>query len=139
MPQEQFQKVKQNQKSQSREFRRRSRLHSYSLHKKRCDPKSDARRWKRPSKSKILSVRLLPGLSTKQPEIKKAMEMQAEAEHRRVKETSRAKIRQARGKQQDFDSVEQHSSVQDPGAQAQSKQKRTRDQQACLRRNQQRP
>ena len=31
--------------------------------------------------------------------------------------------------QQDWDSVEQHSSVQDPGAQAQSKQKRTRDQQ----------
>ena len=28
-------------------------------------------------------VRLLSGLSTKQPEIKKAMEMQAEAEHHR--------------------------------------------------------
>ena len=48
-------------------------------------------------------------------------------------------ISQARGKQQDCDSVEQHSSVQDPGAQTQSNQKRTRDQQACLRRYQQRP
>ena len=32
---------------------------------------------------KILSVRLLSAFSTKQPVIKKAMEMQAEAEHRR--------------------------------------------------------
>ena len=35
------------------------------------------------SESKVLSVRLLSGLSTKQPETKKAMEMQAEAEHLR--------------------------------------------------------
>ena len=40
-------------------------------------------------------------------------------------------------KQRDCDSVEQHPSVQNPGAQAQPKQKRTRDQQACLRRCQQ--
>ena len=38
----------------------------------------------------------------------------------------------ARGRQPDCDMVQQHSSVQDPGAQAQSKQKRIWDQQACL-------
>ena len=36
---------------------------------------TDARSWKRPSESKELSVRLLSGLSTKQPEIKEAVEM----------------------------------------------------------------
>ena len=50
-----------------------------------------------------------------------------------VKDTS-SEINLARGWQPDCDSVEQHSSVQDPGAHALSKQKRTRDQQECLRR-----
>ena len=36
--------------------------------RKRCNPRLCARRWKRPSKSEILSIRLLSGLSTKQPE-----------------------------------------------------------------------
>ena len=49
-----------------------------------------------------------------------------------VKKTRRATFRRNED-QQGWDSVEQHSSVQDPGAQAQSKQKCTRDQQACLR------
>ena len=68
----------------------------------------------------------------KQPDIKKAMEMQAEAERRRGEGGQQSEINQG-GKQPDCDSVEQHPSVQDPGAQAQPKQKRTRDQQACLR------
>ena len=81
----------------SPEFTRRSRVHSHSLHKKRCDQKSNAGSWKRPSGSKVLSVRmLLSGLSTKQPEIKKAMEMQAEAEHRRSDGTPQNEINMAR-------------------------------------------
>ena len=65
-----------------------------------------------------LSVRLLSGLSTKQPVIKKAMEMQAEAECRRSERDQQSEINLARGKQPGRDSVEQHPSVQDPGAQA---------------------
>ena len=42
-------------------------------------------------KARLLPARLLSGLSTNHPEIKKAMEMEAEAEHRRGKETGRAK------------------------------------------------
>ena len=125
--------------SQCRKFRRRSRFHSHSLHKKRCDPKSDARRRKRPSESKELSVMLLSGLSTKQPAIREATEMQAEAERRRSERDQQGEINLAREKQPDRDSVERQSAAQDPGAQAQSKQKRTRDQQACLRRYQQGP
>ena len=53
----------------------------------------------------------------------------------RVKETSRAKSAWHE-EQQGCDSVEQHSSVQDRGAHAQPKQKRTRDQQAKNRENQ---
>ena len=53
------------------------------------------------------TLRLLSGLSTKQPEIKKAVEMLAKPNAAEVKETSRAKsIWQGR------DSVEQHPSVQ---------------------------
>ena len=69
-----------------------------------------------------------------------AMEMQAEAERRKRAESlqsegdQQSEINLARGKQPGCDSVEQHSSVQDPGAQAQSKQKRTRDQQVPFRR-----
>ena len=67
------------------------------------------------------------------------MEMQAEAERRRSERDQQSEITLARGKQPDRDSVEQHPSVQDPGAQARQKQKRTRDEQACLRRYQQGP
>ena len=73
------------------ESRRRSRFHSHSLLRKQCDQKSDAWSWKRPSESKELSVRLLPGLSTKQPEIKNEVEMKAKPNAAEVKETSRAK------------------------------------------------
>ena len=76
---------------------------------------------------------LLSGLSTKQPVIREATEMQAEAERRRSETDQQGEINLAREKQPDRDSVEQHPSVQDPGAHAQSKQKRTRDQQAYLR------
>ena len=55
-------------KSISRLFRRRSRFHSYSMHRNRCDLRLCARRWKRPSKTEILSIWLFSGLSTKQPE-----------------------------------------------------------------------
>ena len=96
MPHEQFQSVKQHQNPSPESFFRRSRVHSHSLHKKRSDPKSDARSWKRLSESKVLSVRLLSGLSTKQQEIKKAMEMQAEAEHRRSDGDPQNKINLAR-------------------------------------------
>ena len=72
-------------------------------------------------------------------QIKKAMEMEAEAEHRRLEGDQQSEINLARGKQPDRDSVEQHPSVQDPGAQARQKQKRTRDQQACIRRYERRP
>ena len=51
-----------------------------------------------------------------EPDIKKAMVMQAEAEHRRSDGDQQSEINLARGKQQDCDSVEQHPSVQDPGA-----------------------
>ena len=74
--------------------------------------------------------------------IKQAMEMQVEADRRKREEILQSEgdqlreIHLAQGEQQDCDSVEQHSSVQDPGAQAQSKQKRTRDQQAKHRENQ---
>ena len=68
---------------------------------------------------KELSVRLLSGLSTKQPVIKNAVEMQAEAERRRRQND----INLASGKQPDRDSVEQHPPVQDPGAQARQQQK----------------
>ena len=63
------------------------------------------------------------------------MEMQAEAEPHQtcgelaeVKKTSRAKSIWHEEEQQDCDIVEQPSSVQDPGAHAQPKQKRTREQ-----------
>ena len=62
-----------------------------------------------------------------------------EAERHRSERDQQSEISLARGKQPDRDSVEQHPSVQDPGAQARQKQKRTRDQQARLQRNQQRP
>ena len=64
--------------------------------------------------------------------IKQAMEMQAEAEHRKREEILQSEgdqqsdINLARGKQPDCDSVEQHSSVQDPGAHSQPKQKMSR-------------
>ena len=45
----------------------------------------------------------------------------------RVEETSRAKSAWRNEEQQDYDSVEQQSSVQDPGAHAQAKQKRTQE------------
>ena len=72
-------------------------------------------------------------------QIKKAMEMEAEAEHRRLEGDQQSEINLARGKQPDRDSVEQHPSVQNPGAQARQKQTRTRVQQAYLRRYEQRP
>ena len=65
--------------------------------------------------------------------------MQAEAEHIERAESlqregdQQSEINVARGKQPDCCSVEQQSSVQDPGAQAQSKQKHTRDQPVYLR------
>ena len=52
----------------SREFMKRSRFHSYSLHRKRCDPRLRTRRWKRLSMGGVLSVGLLSGLSTERPE-----------------------------------------------------------------------
>ena len=55
----------------------------------------------KPSESKVLSVRLLSGLSTKQPEIKKVTEMEAEAEHRREEGNQQSEINLARGKQPD--------------------------------------
>ena len=55
-------------KSSSRKFRRISRFRNYSLHRKRCDPRLRTRRWKRPSKSEILPIRLFSGLSAEQPE-----------------------------------------------------------------------
>ena len=65
--------------------------------------------------------------------IKKAMEMmQAEAERRRSERDQQNEINLARVKQPDRDSVEQHPTVQDPSAQDGQKQKRTRDEQACL-------
>ena len=63
---------------------------------------------------------------------KQAMKMQAEAEHRKREEIlqsegdQQSEISLARGKQQDCDRVEQHSSAQDPGAHSQPKQKLTR-------------
>ena len=60
------------------------------------------------------------------------MEMQAEAEHRKREEIlqserdQQSEISQARGKQQDCDSVAQQSSAQDPGAHSQPKQKMLR-------------
>ena len=59
----------------------------------------------------MLSVRLLSGLSTKQPEIKKATEMEAVAEHSRGEGDQQSEINLARGKQPDCDSVEQHPSA----------------------------
>ena len=44
--------------------------------------------------------------------------MQAEAERRRSERDQQSQITLVRGKQPDRDSVEQHPSVQDPGAQA---------------------
>ena len=67
-----------------------------------------------------------------QPVIKKAMEMQAEAERRRSEGDQQSEVNLARAKQPDRDSVEQRLPVQDPGAQARQKQKRTRDQQESL-------
>ena len=55
------------------------------------------------------------------------MEMQAEADRRKREEIlqsegdQQSEVSQARGKQPDCDSVEQHSSVQDPGAHSQPK------------------
>ena len=46
-------------KCSSREFRRRSKFHSYSFHRKRCEPRLRTRRGKRPSMSEILSISLL--------------------------------------------------------------------------------
>ena len=60
------------------------------------------------------------------------MEIQAEAEHRKHEEIlqsegdQQSEISQARGKQQDCDTVEQQSSAQDPGAHSQPKQKMSR-------------
>ena len=129
MPQGQFQRVKQKQ-NPSAESSEEDRDSQSQLAQETVRSESE---------SKELSVRLLSGLSKKQPVIKKAMEMQAEAERRRSKRDQQNEINLARGKQPDRDSVEQHPSVQDPGAQARQKQKRTRDPQACLRRYQQRP
>ena len=72
MPQEQFQNVKQKQNpsAESSEEDRDSTV---------------------TSESKELSVRLLPGLSTKQPGIKNEVEMKAKPNAAEVKETSRAK------------------------------------------------
>ena len=64
--------------------------------------------------------------------IKQAMEMQADAERRNREETlwsegdQQSEISLARGKQQDCESVEQQSSVQDPGAQSQQEEKMSR-------------
>ena len=109
---------------------------------------------KRRLKSKILSIRLLSGLSTEQSEpgasstrfgrddpLRSSRQWRCRRKPstsnvrraRRSKETSRAKSIRRNKEQPDCDSVEQHLSVQDPGAHGQPKQKRTRDQPAYLR------
>ena len=134
-------------KSSSREFRRRSRFHSYGLHRKRCEPRWRTRRWKRPSKSEILLIRLLSRLSTEQPEPGasstrfgrgdpprssrqwRCRRKPNDRKHEEILQSEgdqQSEISQARGKQQDCDSVEQQSSAQDPGAHSQPKQKLTR-------------
>ena len=112
------------QQSSSREFRRRSRFHSYSLHRKRCVPKSDAGSWKRPLKSKRLSIRP-PELGTSNVSgtrfVRSSLPLRSSRQWRcrrkpsisnvrrafcRVKETSRAKSIRRNEEQQDCDSVE---------------------------------
>ena len=85
MPQEQFQRVKQNQNPspESSEEDQGSTVTACTRNDAIRNQTHDA--GKGPSKSKILSVRLSSQRSRRQ------MEMQAEAEHRRVKETSRAR------------------------------------------------
>ena len=114
-------------KSSSREFRRISSFHSYSLHRKRCDPTLGARhedagkdlRRARYSQSgccvngiaRAWSIQyeireIISPASTKQ-----AMEMQAEAERRKREEILQSEISLPRRKSQDCDSVEQQSSA----------------------------
>ena len=131
MPQEQFQRVKQmqNPSAGSSEGDRDSTVTA-------C-PGNNA--WKRPSESKELCQAVVRIVNEAASDEEEGSGDVGEAERRRSERDQQSKINLARGKQPDRDSVEQHPSVQDPDAQARQKQKRTRDQQACLRRYQQRP
>ena len=105
-------------KSQSREFRRRARY--FQSGHQSLEHRPSPVRESRASLSRLDQA---------------AMEMKAEAEHMKLSQSlqsesegdQRSKINLSRGKRQDRHSLEQHSSVQDPGAQAQMKQKCTRD------------
>ena len=135
MPQEQFQRVKQKQNSsaESSEEDRDSTVTACPGNSNQTHEAGKDLRRTRNSQSGCCQD------CQRSSQIKKAMEMEAEAEHRRGEGDQQSEINLARGKQPDRDSVEQRPSVQDLGAQAQQKQKRTRDQQACIRRYEQRP
>ena len=126
----------------------------HSLHRKPCDPQSDARSSTRPSKSKILSIKPpelgrsnVSGTRFERPSLPPRSSSNGDAGGKpidanvrracKVRETSRAKSIRRNEEQLDCDSVEQHASVQDLRAHAQPKQKRTRDQQDKERETQQ--
>ena len=133
-------------KSSSREFRRISSFHSYSLHRKRWRSnigRTARVRWKMtfeerdtPNQAVVRIVNGTDGAWSIQYEIreiispastKQAMEMQAEAERRKREEIlqsegdQKSEISLAGRKPQDCDSVEQQSLAQDPRAHSQPK------------------
>ena len=139
MPQVQFQNVKQKQiqRVQKKIEIPQSQLVQETM-RSEIGPHDAGKDFRRAG---YLSVRLLSGLSSKQPELRASnvssmrfkipsLSLRSSRQWRcrrmpnlaEVKETSRAKLIWCHEDQQDWDDVEQQLSVQDPGAQTQPKQ-----------------
>ena len=130
MPQEQFQRVTQNQNPspESSQEDRESTITAYTRNDSIRNQTHEA--GKRPSESKVLSVsgccqdcQRSSQISRRQWRCTRKPNIAEVTETRRTKSIWHEK-------QPDCDSVEQHPSVQNPAAHAQPKQKRTRDLQA---------
>ena len=133
MPNEQFQRVKQNQNSspESSQEDRESRVTSYTrndaIRNQTHEAGKDVQRARYSQSGCCQVCHRSSQWSRRQWRCRRKPNTAEVTETRRTKSSWHEK-------QPDCDSVEQHPSVQNPGAQAQSKQKRTRDQQAFLRR-----
>ena len=110
MPQEQFQRVKQKQNpsAESSEEDRDSTVTARPGNNAIRNQTHEAGKHLRRTRNSLSGCRQDCQRSS---QIKRAMEMEAEAEHRRGEGDQQSEINLARGKQPDRDSVEQHPSV----------------------------
>ena len=137
MPQEQFQRVKQKQNpsaessEEDQHFTVTASPGNNAIRNQTHEAGKDLRRTRNSESGCCQDCQ-------RSSQIKKAMEMEAEAEHHRGVGDQQSEINLARGKQPDRDSVQQHQ-FKIQAHRLDRSRTRTRDQQACLRRYEQRP